>query len=111
MKPARWKHIPTDHVADDISRGLPVSDLSGHWLNGPELLKTPKNEWPKEDAKPAPAEADRECKKEKFIGAVAAGAALTESMIKCENYSSWIKLVRVFAWVLKFKKRLLVKIR
>ena len=54
VKPAQWKHIPSDHnVTDDISPGLPVSDLSGRWLNGPEFLKAPKNKWPKEDAKPA----------------------------------------------------------
>ena len=111
VKPAQWKHIPSDHnVADDIFRGLPVSDLSGRWLNGPEFLKAPKNKWPKEDAKPDTAEVDRECKKEIFIGAVTTRAVLTESMIKCENYSSWRKLVRVSAWVLKLKKRLLVKI-
>ena len=111
VKPAQWKHIPSDHnVADDISRGLPVSNLSGRCLNGPEFLKAPKNKWPK-DTKPDPAEVDRECKKETFIGAVTTRAASTESVIKCENYSSWRKLVRVSAWVLKFKKRLLVKIR
>lgn len=63
-------------------------------LNGPEFLKASKSEWPKEDTKPDPAAVDRECKKEKFIGAVTARAASTESVIKCENYLSWSKLVR-----------------
>ena len=45
--PAQWKHIPGEqNVADDVSRGIAVTELSGRWQTGPEFLRLPKEQWP-----------------------------------------------------------------
>ena len=76
VKPVQWRHIPTkDNVADDVSRGLSVPELSECWLNGPEFLHQPKKDWPKEDQKPDIAEVERECVKKKTVGVVISGEA------------------------------------
>ena len=49
---ARWFHIPGDmNVADQVSRGIKVSQLEGRWSQGPEFLSLPEKDWPvnKED--------------------------------------------------------------
>ena len=43
-------------------------------LSGPEFLKRPINEWPREDEKPDLAEVERECIKKKTVGIVATEA-------------------------------------
>ena len=45
--PSRWKHIPSEeNVADDLSRGLRVQQLTGRWINGPRFLTLPEKQWP-----------------------------------------------------------------
>ena len=52
--PSQWKHIPSgDNVADDLSRGIPVSELQGRWMNGPEFLYLPESLWPLQLVSPA----------------------------------------------------------
>jgi hypothetical protein len=66
VQPVQWRHIPTEHnVADDVSRGLSVAELSGRWKNGPAFLLLPKEEWPIERANADQDEVERECKKKK----------------------------------------------
>ena len=46
---AEWRHINGDlNVADDISRGVAVSELNGRWEHGPAFLQLPENQWPAE---------------------------------------------------------------
>ncbi|XP_028404826.1 uncharacterized protein LOC114527396 [Dendronephthya gigantea] len=111
VKPAQWKHIPTEqNAADDVSRGLSVPDLSGRWLNGPEFLRRPKEEWPNEGKQPDPTEVERECIKRKAVNVVTNEVAQIGKVIECKDYSNWTRLVRVTAWVLKFKNAFLAKI-
>jgi hypothetical protein len=111
VKPVQWKHIPTEqNPADDVSRGLSVPDLSGRWLTGPEFLQQPIEEWPKEDSKPDATEVERECIKKKTVGMVTTEAVELKNVIECKDYSSWKRLLRVSAWVLKFKNKLMAKI-
>ena len=106
IQPAQWKHIPSEHnVADDVSRGISVVELSERWKNGPEFLKLPKNSWPIENTKPDQEEVEKECRKTEVVGAVA--TVTTTCAIDCERFSSWRRLVRVTAWVLRMKKKLL----
>ena len=62
-----WRNSKQRETCSVETHSTDHSDLSGRWLNGPEFLKTPKNEWPKENAKPDPAEVDLECKKENSL--------------------------------------------
>ena len=103
---------PTEqNPADDVSRGLSVPDLSGRWLTGPEFLQQPIEEWPKEDSKPDATEVERECIKKKTVGMVTTEAVELKNVIEWKDYSSWKRLLRVSAWVLKFKNKLMAKIR
>ena len=46
--PSQWRHIPSEcNVADDVSRGIAVDDLSQRWQHGPEFLQLPEKDWPK----------------------------------------------------------------
>ena len=111
VQPFQWRHIPTEHnVADDVSRGLSVAELSGRWKNGPAFLLLPKEEWPIESANADQDEVERECKKIQAVGTVTSKETAT-GVIDCERLSRWGRLVRVTAWVLRMKKNLLAKIK
>ena len=106
IQPAQWKHIPSAHnVADDVSRGISVAELSKRWKNGPEFLKLPKESWPIENTEPDQEEVEKECRKTEEVGAVT--MVTTTCAIDCERFLSWRRLVRVTAWVLRMKKKLL----
>ena len=112
VKPVQWRHIPTEkNAADDVSRGLSIPELSERWLNGPEFLHQPKKDWLKEDIKPDTAEVERECIKKKIVGVVISEEVGIQDVINCKDYSSWKRLVRITAWVLKFKNAILAKIK
>ncbi|XP_028394872.1 uncharacterized protein LOC114519015 [Dendronephthya gigantea] len=108
VQPCQWRHIPSEHnVADDVSRGIKASELSGRWKEGPEFLRRPKEEWPQEDLKPDVIEIEKEVRKKQMV----ASAAVTKSVIDCNTYSSWKKLVRVTSWVLRLKNNLLSRMK
>ena len=48
--PAAWHHVRTDvNPADIVSRGCDVAhELPGLWMHGPEFLRRPEEDWPKE---------------------------------------------------------------
>ncbi|XP_068704101.1 uncharacterized protein [Montipora capricornis] len=106
--PAQWKHIPSQHnVADDVSRGIVVTELSGKWQSGPDFLRLPKEQWPQSEPEPNQEEVEKECRKTLNVGAVAFSPTIVDSNI----FSSWKKLVRVMTWVLRMKRKFLAKIK
>jgi hypothetical protein len=45
--PADWRYCSTDlNVADDVTRGLCVENLSGRWKHGEAFLLQPEDQWP-----------------------------------------------------------------
>ena len=55
--PSQWRHIPGDvNLADDLSRGISVQDLTGRWRDGPGFLQFPNKLWPQPDTAQAPPE-------------------------------------------------------
>ncbi|PFX34825.1 hypothetical protein AWC38_SpisGene252 [Stylophora pistillata] len=105
---AQWKHIPSRHnVADDVSRGITVTELSGRWESGPDFLRLPEEQWPQSELEPTQEEVDKECRKTMNVGAV----VFTPSIIDGNRYSSGKKLVRVISWVFRLKKNLMAKIK
>lgn len=101
---AQWKHILGEqNVADRVSRGIAVSELSGRWQTDPEFLRLPKEQWPQTEPEENPEEVERERRRTKEVEAV----VVMPNVINVDAYS--VKLVRVIAWVLRLKKRLLAK--
>ncbi|KAK0150310.1 hypothetical protein N1851_008772 [Merluccius polli] len=106
----QWRHVTSqDNPADDASRGLHVDAfLKSRWLKGPEFLKKREKEWPKipEDLGPL-APDDQEVRKDITVNATQMDERNPISRL-VEHYSSWDRLKRAVAWLLKLKGRLLL---
>jgi transposase InsO family protein len=102
-QPEEWRWVPTKQNPADLgTRDLEFPDLSPEalWFGGPEFLRRPEVEWPglTTPDKPLP-EANTEMK------AAFCGATTTENgsgLPDPHRFSSWNKLLRVTAWVLRF---------
>ena len=111
VQPCQWRYIPSEHnVADDVSRGITVAELSGRWKEGPEFLRKPKEEWPQDGFKADVEEVEKEVRKKQTVASAAVTTA-NESVVDCNAYSTWRKLVRVTAWVLRLKNNLLARLK
>ena len=96
--PSQWRHVSGElNVADDVSRGIPAQRLIGRWKQGPEFLRLPEEEWPKENSTADLNEVEKERRKTQAI-------LLTGSpeVIDCKKFSNWRKLVRTSAYVFRF---------
>ena len=97
--PSDWRHVPGEfNIADKVSRGVGVEDLSGEWKSGPEFLRLPEEQWPRSIPTADPSEVEKEKRKEKTVLLVKPA----EVAINATKFSSWRKLVRVTAYVLRF---------
>ena len=105
--PTQWRHVPGSlNPADDISRGIPVSQLQDRWKTGPEFLSLPEEQWPDDQVQPDCAAVDEEKRKVKAV----MNLTSTE-VIDCEKTSSWKRLLRVTAYVFRFIHILKAKIQ
>ncbi|XP_060567693.1 uncharacterized protein LOC132726393 [Ruditapes philippinarum] len=101
--PDQWRHVHTSsNPADIASRGISAYDTEKlHlWLNGPTFLQQDSEKWTKNPLPPEVAENDNEVKKEVLINKTSAAECL-DSII--DRYSSWTKLRRAVAWLLRYK--------
>ena len=100
--PSQWRHCPGHlNPADDASRGISASKLLNRerWFSGPNFLSKPEDEWP--IAEPCSGLEDvSEVKDEKPIFNLTLPDKLNKMLLK---YSSWLRLQRKIAWLLKFK--------
>ena len=96
--PSQWKHIPGEmNVADDVSRGIPVRNLVERWQHGPKFLRLPENEWPQDSSTNDQPKVEEECRKVHNVCV----HTKVEHPINCQKFSSWRKLVRVTAYMLR----------
>ncbi|XP_025158151.1 uncharacterized protein LOC112589369 [Harpegnathos saltator] len=99
----QWRHVPTaDNPADCASRGLLGLEILKHdlWWRGPSWLTSPPNAWPSfGDASAAEALSE-----ERVVTHLATEPASLNSLL-LECYSSWPKLVRVTAYIMRFIAR------
>ena len=87
---SQWKHISgEENVADDVSRGLHVQQLTGRWMNGPQFLKLPEEQWPVQTA--TLHREDMECRQVNAVGSVS--NADEGKVIGVKNFSSWRRLI------------------
>jgi len=97
-----WRHISTtSNPADCASRGIPASQLVNHplWWSGPSWLHTPPDSWPASTFVPADLASSEEMKKTPLV---VLAASSTPEWDLLSKYSTWDKLQRVMALVLRF---------
>lgn len=109
--PAIWKHVPSSqNPADCASRGTLPSELTTHslWWKGPQWLNDPSDAWPHSTFKIMEAELLQDIR-----------PSIVENLVTTETkqfdllcrYSSWERLTRITAYVLRFIHRLKAKVK
>ena len=105
--PFQWKYVDSSsNPADEGSRGMKAKEFltNSKWLDGPEFLRKPEEEWPKqEDIKHVDPDLP-EVKKVNVNVNVAHEKADMVSRLK--RFSSWQKAVKAVALCLRYKKTL-----
>ena len=105
--PSQWRYVNTQsNLADDASRGVSADSLH-RWIHGPEFLTQPTDEWPQRPADMITdiPNNDPEVKTE-------TAACLTKTCTRdpvakiMEKFSSWSRLKKVVAWILRYKTNL-----
>ena len=105
--PSQWRHAPGEfNVADDVSRGVPVTELGGRWRHGPEFLYQAEEDWPqdqsaKNEEEHREEEVQKECRRPHAVNLLTT-VTTAQEVIPCKKFSSWRKLLRVTAYVRRF---------
>ncbi|GFT47814.1 integrase catalytic domain-containing protein [Trichonephila clavipes] len=96
-----WKYVPENmNIADLLSRGCsPRQMLNSKWWEGPSWLKQNSEYWPDGEISCDPQEVNVERKKTKNANVDLANDA--PPLLIC-NVSDYDKMIRVFAWILRF---------
>ena len=108
--PCQWRHVDTKlNPADDASRGLTADEFLKYrrWTNGHDFLWEPETTWhsPSSDTLKI-ADGDPEVKKESTSCAVVTDSEVTTMDRVLERFSSWMKLIKFVAWMLRYRNNL-----
>ncbi|XP_029155164.1 uncharacterized protein LOC114928246 [Nylanderia fulva] len=101
---AKWRHISThENPADCASRGISGHSLASHtlWWRGPEWLLMPSSEWPTQ-TDPLVHETELDQKSHVLSHLMRS----VEPWDLASRYSSWTKLIRITAYVMRYIHRL-----
>lgn len=93
-----WRHVSgSQNPADCASRGLFPHELLEHplWWNGPDWLKQSPDEWPNMEFASAKVDDSNEV-------CLASLVTVEEPVLDLNRYSSFSKMKRVTAWILRF---------
>ena len=109
--PDQWHYVNTHaNPADDVTRGMGANELKANsrWLTGPEFIQQDESNWPKDVSTAGTIdENDPEVKRKKDTQVFATEANQSDAVDKLFNqYSSWYKLQRAVAWMLRLKQYL-----
>ena len=108
--PAQWRRFDgCINPADIVSRGCLVRDLPTTWFEGPEFLWTYKCDWSKSGSD-SPVDGNdpeviREVTKSCNVCAINVDKHPLQAM--CDHYSSFYKLKKAVAWLLRIRDHLL----
>ena len=100
-----WHHIPgAMNVADDCTRGIEIRDLTPEcrWISGPKFLSLLSEQWPSNEAVPEIDESELELKASVFT----TSSTPVMNLVEWEKYSCWRRLVRLYAWWMRYKFKL-----
>lgn len=106
-EPSQWKHVSTEqNPADYVSRGMSAKELkdSTLWQNGPEFLAKPEEHWPNQPHLESENEAMEIKKTPQIYSCNADVNSPTDKFIT--SYSSWHRLKKAVAWILRLKSNL-----
>ena len=108
--PSQWSHVETKvNPDDDASRGLTADEFLGstRWMNGPDFLWKPEATWPSHPSDALEiAEGDPEVKRESTSCAMVVDSAVTTTDRVLQGFSSWQKLIKFVAWMLRYRNNL-----
>ena len=106
----QWRYVETSlNPADEASRGMTVDALlrNDRWSQGPPFLKQPEETWPQRPADIGEiSDSDPEVKKTVEVFANKANDQSNHITEAIEKFSSWTRLKKVMAWVLRYKQSL-----
>ncbi|XP_017470357.1 PREDICTED: uncharacterized protein LOC108362036 [Rhagoletis zephyria] len=108
---ASWRHVPTkQNPADQVSRGCSVDEIQNSiWFSGPQFLLEDPASWPINTHFELTPEEQALEKKKNASALIAVSDNRNPLLTVIEKYSSHKKLLRVFAyilrWVLKVRDR------
>ena len=103
-----WRYVNTDvNPADDGSKGMKLRDFlkNDRWIAGPPFLWKEKSYWPKMIDVPEMKDDDPELRKEVQVYVTTNDEHPLDKLI--EFHSSWWKLKKCVAWLMKYKSWLL----
>ncbi len=103
IPPERWKHVAgADNPADCASRGLYPSELVCHklWWNGPTWLSLPPWEWPTKSI--VNTDIPQTIPDELVCHIAVNASNQSACVISVDRYSSFERLRRVVAWIIRF---------
>ncbi|XP_037816930.1 uncharacterized protein LOC119607192 [Lucilia sericata] len=98
--PQQWRHVPSQQNPADAGTRVslpPKFDNNGIWISGPKYLQADSSSWPKTgmDLPSVPIE-------EELQPTMVIKRSSTYQMLDYSRFSSFKKLVRTLAWVLRF---------
>ena len=109
-EPSQWRYVKSEiNSADDASRGLTVDTMiqNSRWLSGPEFLTKEEHLWLRDPShhQMELSTDDPEVKRDVQTFIQTAVSQPTEDVITklFHRFSSWDKLRKAFAWLLRFK--------
>ena len=115
--PKQWRYVPTnENPADFLTRGMTVSGMAEKvtWWSGPDFLEKEESDWPVNhvDTEVVLEEAemkktDQKCstRSNQQKGKWTLMAVFDEEQslrLSPKRFSSWKRLIRVHAWILRF---------
>ncbi|XP_022795598.1 uncharacterized protein LOC111334170 [Stylophora pistillata] len=110
-EPHQWNHENGDmNPADDVSRGLTADVFLAQrrWLMGPEYLWRPEHMWPMQtEAFNNVLDGDPEVKTDVKVCMSSLAKQSCPLLSYFQKCSSWFRLKKVVAWLLRYRERLL----
>ncbi|TKJ32231.1 MAG: hypothetical protein CEE38_23540 [Planctomycetes bacterium B3_Pla] len=103
--PYQWRHVPgVLNPSDKPSRGVSVSSMDDEWFHGPDFLRLPKENWPKESFGCQTDEASVEMKAVTLLTTGEETQAIgIQSLWK--KFSDYWKIMRIICYMLRFARR------